>query len=490
MAAPGVGEHDQVGRFRAVIARRLGLALAEGGTEPAAELLRARAGGDGPSYLARLDGPDGAAELKALVSRITVGETYFFRNVEQLEALAAQVARGPRPLRILSAGCSTGEEAYTLAMVLRERLPDLAPSQLAILGVDLNAKSIEHARRGRYSPWALRATPEALAAKYFRGAGRDFAIADPLRDSVRFEERNLLDEDPLLWRPGGLDAIFCRNVIMYLTPDAARAVIARLRGALAPGGLLFLGFAETLRGISLGFHLRHSHDTFYYQRADEEGAAPSPPSSPSARVPEPAGDGSWVEVIRRASQRVERLTANPGGGRGASPAAARLPSATDQVLELIARERFAEARAFMESLPKEALADADTQLLLGVVLTNAGELGEAERLCALLLARDELNAGAHYLMALAREHQGDPTGAAEHDAAAAYLDASFAMPRLHLGLLAKRRGDFAAARDELARALALLEREDPSRILLFGGGFTRQTLAALCQSELAACGGG
>jgi chemotaxis protein methyltransferase CheR len=102
---------------------------------------------------------------------------------------------------------------------------------------------------------------------------------------------------------------------------------------------------------------------------------------------------------------------------------------------------------------------------------------------------DELNAGAHYLLALCREGARDRTSAVYHDQVAIYLDPGFAMPHLHLGLLARREGDGAAAQRELEQAILLLEREDSSRLLLFGGGFGRDTLVALCRTELVGCGG-
>jgi chemotaxis protein methyltransferase CheR len=121
---------------------------------------------------------------------------------------------------------------------------------------------------------------------------------------------------------------------------------------------------------------------------------------------------------------------------------------------------------------------------------NRGLLADAEGMCGHILSSDELNAGAHYLMALCREHAGDRAAAVEHDRAAAYLDAGFAMPHLHLGLLVRRTGDVERARSELGRALVLLTNEEPSRILLFGGGFSREALVALCRSELQAARGG
>jgi chemotaxis protein methyltransferase CheR len=123
-----------------------------------------------------------------------------------------------------------------------------------------------------------------------------------------------------------------------------------------------------------------------------------------------------------------------------------------------------------------------------VLLTHGGDLSAAQTVCREVLAIDEMNAGAHYSLALCREGVGDRAGAIDHDQTAAYLDPAFALPRLHLGLLARKSGDRAAARRDLSEALMLLEREDASRLLLFGGGFSRDALIALCRAELMECG--
>src|SRR5439155_16502206 len=134
--------------------------------------------------------------------------------------------------------------------------------------------------RGRYGEWSLRQTAPGLRRRYFTQEGQELVLHDEVRRAVSFEERNLLDDDPDFYRPDGFDIVFCRNVIMYFTPEAARALIQRLASALAPGGFLFLGPAETLRGISQAFAMRASHDTFYYQRGDQlwESTAPEPVS--------------------------------------------------------------------------------------------------------------------------------------------------------------------------------------------------------------------
>jgi chemotaxis protein methyltransferase CheR len=206
------------------------------------------------------------------------------------------------------------------------------------------------------------------------------------------------------------------------------------------------------------------------------------------------GAETWIDAIRRASERIHSL-AN-ASERGAlrdtapgRPAGSLARWDLSSAMELLRAERFGQALDVVRDLPPEAAADPEVLLLRATLLTHNGQFAEAVRACDQLLAVDELNAGAHYLLALCREGLGDRERAKDHDQLAAYLDSSFAMPRLHMGLLCRRAGDRAGAGRELAEALDLLRREDGSRLLLFGGGFTREALAALCRAELIACGG-
>jgi chemotaxis protein methyltransferase CheR len=212
-----------------------------------------------------------------------------------------------------------------------------------------------------------------------------------------------------------------------------------------------------------------------------------PPSPPPPR------GASWVEEIRRASERIQALaqgTSPAANGEAAPSRPAALFGDLGSAVELLKRERYEDALAVIHGLPAEDARDPDVLLLRATLLTHGGRLGEAERVCAQLLSLDEMNAGAHYLLALCREGRGEPAGARSHDQVAAYLDPGFAMPRLHLGLLARRAGDRETARRELAQALELLRREESARLLLFGGGFSRDALIALCRAELVVCGGG
>jgi chemotaxis protein methyltransferase CheR len=504
---------EDVERFRGIVSRRFGLQLDDLRLGALADVLRRRleaSGRTSAAFFAQLESGHAKAELAAIASEVTVPETYFFRNIDQFRAFTGvalperlRARADVKQLRILSAGCATGEEAYTLAILIREAALD--PSWVvSIRALDINPAVLAKASRGRYSAWALRTTPPEVQRRWFRRDAAEFVLDDEIKRSVVFEEANL--NDPAPWQVESYDVVFWRNVMMYFTPECAQGVMARLTRALAPGGYLFLGHAETLRGISNDFHLRHTHDTFYYQRKlgtehGERGDLVGDDRS-SAATAEPLADvvdgaDSWVDAIRKASERIHVLTEGSGPPQAASPvasgssavaAAAVLPAWT-LALELLEKERFAEALALVRALPPESARDPNILLLRAVLLTHGGQLPLAEDACNELLAVDELDAGAHYLLALCREGAGDRRAAADHDQVASYLDPAFAMPRLHLGLLSRRANDRESARRDLGHALVLLQREDPSRLLLFGGGFGREALIALCRAELVACGG-
>ncbi|MBV9993905.1 MAG: tetratricopeptide repeat protein [Caulobacteraceae bacterium] len=334
--------------------------------------------------------------------------------------------------------------------------------------------------------WALRETSNDRRRAWFRQEGGHYLLDESIRGAVAFELRNIAADDHDLWAKDAYDVVFCRNALMYFTQDQAIRAIQRIAYSLRPGGCFFLGHAETLRGLSEDFHLRHSGDAFYYQRKD----APPPRRIPRpARAPATAAPDhvAWVDVIRLASERVEALAGRasafnlptlPPGRRDLGPA-----------LDLMRRERFTEALVLLRELRPESGEDPEALLLEAMLLTNGGRFADAEEVCRRLLAVDGSNAGARCAMALCREAVGDPEGAAEHDRIAVHLDPGFAMPRLHLGLLARRAGERSVARQELGEALALLRREDAGRLLLFGGGFGRDALIALCRSALIECGG-
>lgn len=451
----------QVGRFRALLATGLGWTFADSDMPHLARELHRRSQERGlapGAYLSRLAGTGWPEELTVLAEQLAITETYFFRHGEQFRALSEvalpeRIAAGGahRVLRMLSVGCSSGEEAYTLAIVAGQALPDRSWG-VSVLGLDANPAMLRKAGAARYPAWSLRETPDSVRESYFHPRDGLYEVDARIRAAVTFRRYNITADDAAVWQAGQYDVIFCRNLLMYLTPEAAAALIRRITLALAPGGYLFLGHTDSLGSRPAGLEPLASHSTFYYRRPARRASDPIPGPDP---------------VV--------------AGRPGPVPPA---PGGRDRILSLVREERFAEALRAIDGLDQVRPAD---QLTRAVVLAQAGRLDEAEALARSLVDVGGRYADAHHLLGVCLEGGGSVDGAIGQFRLAAYLDPAFALPRLRLGLIARRRGDDRDAAAELDRALHLLRDERDERIVLFGGGFGRASLTAVCRTALDAC---
>jgi chemotaxis protein methyltransferase CheR len=199
-------------------------------------------------------------EREELVRRVTNNETYFFREKAQFEALfdlaldhlRASPAQ-PGRLRILSAGCSSGEEAYTLGIYARQHRFRLGTTEVRVEAFDIDKERLDLARGGEYTPRSLRALDPQRAGHYFRNPAEErFVLKEPFREGVSFRHGNIVDPDS--FSPvGSYDALFCRNVLIYFSEEATHRAIENFARALRPGGLLFLGHSESIIGMSPRF---------------------------------------------------------------------------------------------------------------------------------------------------------------------------------------------------------------------------------------------
>jgi chemotaxis protein methyltransferase CheR len=454
-------------RFRALLATRLGWTFDDSDAPQLANVLGERAHTHRLSragYLAWLGSTAWDAELAALAEELTVNETYFFRHGEQFRALADVVLperirtrSAQRVLRMVSVGCASGEEAYTLAIVARELRPE--PDWIvSVLGLDVNPVMLHRAMTARYSTWSLRETPDAIRQRWFHPHDGDYELAPMIRAAVRFRQYNVADADEGLWGPERYDVLFCRNLLMYLTPAVRETLLRRMTRSLAPGGCLFLGHTDSLGNRPEGLDVQYTHGAFYYRR-------PAATAAPRFKVP----------AIARAPS-----------AKTAPPPGAAEPDLPDRALRLLREERFADALKLIEAGPADLSTPRDL-LMQGVLLAHTGRLDAAELVCRQLLDIDGLYADAHHQLAVCLEGGTAVDVAIGHYRLAAYLDPDFAMPRLRLGLLARRRGEHRVAGTALDQALALLRHEHEDRIVMFGGGFGRAALTTLCRAELDAC---
>lgn len=218
--------------------------------------------------------PAGQAELEGAVERLTTHETYFFREQYQLDAFREEIVpmlhrqnEVRRQLTVWSAGCSTGEEVYTLAMLIRED-PRFIGWNVRIVGSDLSRKVISQARRGVYGPSSFRTTERYYLRKYFQEFHGKYVVRDDVRSMCSFGQLNLVATDRFQ-ALGACDAIFCRNVLMYLSSDARHRIVDSFYDTLRPGGFLLLGHSESLLNVTTRFELVHLTKDLVYRRPIE-----------------------------------------------------------------------------------------------------------------------------------------------------------------------------------------------------------------------------
>jgi chemotaxis protein methyltransferase CheR len=221
-------------------------------------------------YYAFLRSAIGRTELDEAIDLITINETYFFREDYQIRALQADIL--PRIafdearewLSIWSAGCSTGEETYSIAIAAQQT--HLFPTgNIRVFGSDISKRCITAARRGVYGPSSFRATPPEIRKRYFVSDPNGARVSNDIRSLCHFERLNLLDSSNASII-GRVDVIFCRNVLIYFDTASRRRVIEMFYERLVPGGFLFLGHSESLLNVSTAFELVHLRDDLVYRK--------------------------------------------------------------------------------------------------------------------------------------------------------------------------------------------------------------------------------
>ncbi|MDA8083614.1 MAG: protein-glutamate O-methyltransferase CheR [Nitrospiraceae bacterium] len=220
-------------------------------------------------YLKYLRYSTNGDELSRLYDAITTNETYFFREPQQLDVFIDQIApkvlsqKKAKDIRIWSAACSTGEEAYTLIMMLAEKI---AGVRTEILGSDISDEVLASARRGVYNSYSIRNVPEPYMKKYFRDNGQmNFELDAAVKRPVTFSNINLIDEKKIR-TIGSFDVIFCRNVLIYFDDKAKQKVVSFLYNSLKPGGYLFVGSSESLHSVTRAFRPVIINKVVVYQR--------------------------------------------------------------------------------------------------------------------------------------------------------------------------------------------------------------------------------
>jgi chemotaxis protein methyltransferase CheR len=427
--------------------------------------------GDCAHYLHELQQSPGlTAPLEYLIAGITVGESYFFRDSEQIgllrdtllpEMIAAKRASGNLSLRVWSAGCSEGQEIYTLALLLHELIPDIEKWRIQLRGTDINSEVVSKAIAGRYSEWSFRATPQAVRERWFVPAGNAYEICPEIRQMVHFSYLNLAADmyPSILSETYALDLILCRNVFIYLDRQTVQRCMSQYADCLLDQGVLMLGASDPMYHRHTGLELVQTKWAGYFRK----------------------GGTQDMHADRRIAQAVA-----PAPDEPARPPAQRHALQPDMagIITLLKSSDWAAALVLLDKVCQPGSESSDFWQMKAKVLANMGRAELALQACERSLQLDVVNKHSYLMQGMILVELNRGPEAEEAFRRTLYLDRSFLEAHYELAMLRVRAGDLPGALKSLANALKIAQAGDPQRELHNAAGMTYQRFAQVLQNEI------
>jgi len=442
--------------------------------------------------------------IETLASYLTIGETYFFRDEKTLkvieESVLPEVIRGAyaanKVLRIWSAGCSTGEEPYSIAIMLRRNIPDLSEWNVTILGTDINPAALRKAEEGTYSEWSFRGIPALWKKKYFEQESKGrYQLLHEIKRLVTFSYHNLA-QDPfpsLLNNTNAMNVIICRNVLMYFSAAVRQRVVRNFTHALVETGWLLSSPAESalfehssLKKVVVFGALVHRKDT-------------------AGRVNQTVDGGTRLNSLKGA-ERKDGLsvllgtcpwTPNPSDrtlppSSGSSDKTAQLQALDTQNgggLSFEEAQRLYEQGRYEELIAEFSSANGPWNFahaqygrfagLAAPCLANVGKLDDALKSCGEAIQFEKTNASFHYLCATIKQEMVDSEAAMKSFQTALYLDPDFTPAHFALANLARSINNLETSQRHFRNVLALLEKYDNDDPIPEMEGLTAARLRAI-----------
>ncbi len=464
--------------------------------------------------------PTRAKLLSILVEKLTIGESYFFRETRSIHALdevllpaiiRARSQEGTRRLRLWSAGCATGEEPYTLSILLDrvfrrvgERKQDW---DLDILATDINREFIRRARLGVYRQWSFRTAPPWLKEQYFEETDDNrWRVKDDVRDSVRFRIFNLCDDDAELERGEGMDIILCRNVLIYFSYDKMTCALKNLRRHMARDGRLITSPTESSHVLETNiFTPCRELDLLAFCRpdakqiptiraphhADEYPIPYSAPESAPGHIADMEQQKAGATVPPASAHQEQRIP--PGAGLALSvppptveEAGGMLEAAEAAIAKGDPQRAESLARKYLEGNgdPPAGTQAARAKALVARSLSSRGKLEDALRWAAGAVDSESMNPEHRYHQGVILQELGRLDEAAASLERALYLDPALPMAHFSLGLMARRKGNESAAQRHFTRLLTVLDHIGGDEPVPLSEGLSAARLRELVESLL------
>lgn len=436
---------------------------------------------------------------EVLASYLTIGETYFFRDEKSFKVLEERIfmdllrkARSShRLLRIWSAACSTGEEPYSIAILLRRILPDFDDWNVTIVATDINTRSLEKASQGVYTEWSFRGAPPWLKQQYFEKTRKGhFRIVPEIKRAVKFAYHNLA-QDPypsLLNNTNGMNVIFCRNTLMYFGAEQRQKAIRKFIDCLLDGGWLIVSPAETslvvdhrLETVSAQGTMLHRKIGGPARKVEISETAITLSQTPVHRqaVPEPPS--------HETTEYLQRLSGTPSSMKFDLPSEVESRAFSfEEALELYREGRYSEVTKKLpvkiSRVPLHGKESASEASLLARAYANQGMLIEALEWCAKATTADKLNPRYHYLFATILQEQGRNEEAVKSLQKAIYLDQDFVLAHFALGNLLLSQKNSARSQKYFDNVLNLLRKYENEETLPESDGMTAGRLKEIVRA--------
>ncbi len=445
-------------------------------------------------------------ELNSLVNLLTVNETYFFREAAHLQMLSDRIVpellgrkNTGEKIKIVSAGCSTGEEPYSIAMALMEKYGAGIRSSLSIIGVDIDSDAIGKAGEGVFSGHSFRGFPDELRAKYFAADGPNrFKIKDALKEGVSFRRLNLLsDEYSEALR--GVDVVFYRNVSIYFEPETQKRIFAKLAGCLNERGYLFVSATETLSHNIGTLSLIELDGLFLYQKkiefsVDERRAGAAKNAGAKDRRYKLPG----FPIPPHASGPAARPGTPPAKRAQGGAAALQDPkdtlaerrsdtrSAFQEALLLARDKRYEDALSRIEELLRRDPVFVKAHMLKAGILINMKRMDEAERVCLESIETDQWCLEGYLLLGLIAKIRNDEEAAIKRFKESLYIQSSCWLAHFYLAELYRLRGELERARCKYEVVVKLLGKGDLHEhgLTFFPLSFPAEHIVHLCNHNL------
>ena len=455
-------------------------------------------------------------EFKELMNLVTINETSFFRFPAQFDALRDKVipeiletkSKVSRSFRVWSAGCSTGEEPYTIAMTLLDSGLEGLGYRCEVFGTDVSTQALDRAHEAIYPPKSVTNLPQNVVQRWFEPVRGGHRPVEKVRDVVDLSYHNLVKEPYPLVLLSNWDVIFCRNVTIYFRLESTRRIVDNFFESLNPGGYLFIGHSETLTSISDRFEPVEIGGVFLYRKPkprrlfsfedvlaqrNQETRRPRTAdlqrSSGSARPV----SGTTREIAERSARRRQSNVAMPA----ATPAKAPVgqPEADGESVDtlvasaygLLEQGRPTEAMSFAVRALAIDSKSVEALLVRAYAHADAGDFDSAISEANKALAVDPLLAPARYILGIIYQRQGDSVRALNEFKRTIYIDRNFVLAHFNAANIYRSRGAFEDACREYENALRALKHAPDGAWTAFLGGFRPDLLAKTCERSLIEC---